>query len=182
MSWLMLIIWSLIRIKLGKPAIYMQQRPGYQEKIFRIYKFRTMTDDRDERGNLLPDEKRLTNFGKALRSTSLDELPQLWNILKGEMSFIGPRPLLVSYIGKYTAEQHRRHEVRPGLFGLAGVNGRNAQSWKNKFKYDIIYVDNLSFKMDVEIFLKCIKTVLKREGITEAGKSTVSRYTGKGTE
>lgn len=182
LSWLMLIIWILIRIRLGKPAIYMQQRPGYQEKIFCIYKFRTMTDDRDERGNLLPDEKRLTNFGKALRSTSLDELPQLWNILKGDMSFIGPRPLLVSYIGKYTAEQHRRHDVRPGLFGLAGVNGRNAQSWKNKFKYDIMYVDNLSFKMDVGIFFKCIKTVLKREGITEEGKSTVSRYTGKDTE
>ena len=111
----------------------------------------------------------------------MDELPQLWNILKGDMSFIGPRPLLV-YIGKYTAEQHRRHDVRPGLFGLAGVNGRNAQSWESKFKHDIIYVDNLSFKMDVKIFLKCIKTVLRREGITEEGKSTVSRYTGKDTE
>lgn len=182
LSWLMLVIYLLVRIKLGKPVFYKQKRPGYKENIFCIYKFRTMTDDRDEIGNLLSDERRLTNFGKRLRRTSLDELPQLWNILKGDMSFIGPRPLLVSYIGKYTADQHRRHDVRPGLFGLASVNGRNAQSWESKFKYDIMYVDNLSLKMDVKIFLKCIKTVVRQEGINEEGKSTVSRYTGRDTE
>lgn len=178
LSWLMLILWILVRSKLGKPAIYKQQRPGYHERIFLLYKFRTMTDERDEEGNLLPDEKRLTKLGRVLRSTSLDELPQLWNILKGDMSIIGPRPLLVSYLERYTPEQHRRHDVRPGLFGLAGVNGRNAQSWESKFEYDIIYVDNISFKMDMHILIKCVKTVLKREGINEEGNSTASEFTG----
>lgn len=178
LSWLMLILWILVRIKLGKPAIYKQERPGYKEKIFCLYKFRTMTDEIDESGNLLPDEKRLTKFGERLRSSSLDELPQLLNILKGDMSVVGPRPLLVSYLEKYTSEQHRRHDVRPGLFGLAGVNGRNAQSWERKFEYDIIYVDNISFKMDMHIFIKCVKTVLKQEGISEEGSLTASQFTG----
>lgn len=178
LSWLMLILWILIRCKLGKPAVYEQQRPGYHEKIFCLYKFRTMTNEKDENGNLLPDEKRLTKLGRMLRSTSLDELPQLWNILKGDMSIIGPRPLLISYLERYTPEQHRRHEVRPGLFGLASVNGRNAQSWESKFEYDIMYVDNISFKMDMHIFLKCIKTVLMREGINEEGSATASEFKG----
>lgn len=178
LSWLMLILWVLIRCKLGKPAVYKQQRPGCHEKIFWLYKFRTMTDERDENGNLLPDEKRLTKLGRVLRSTSLDELPQLWNILRGDMSIIGPRPLLVAYLERYTPEQHRRHEVRPGLFGLAGVNGRNAQSWESKFEYDIMYVNNISLKMDMHIFAKCIKIVLKREGIHEEGNATASEFTG----
>lgn len=179
LSWLFPVLWILVRIKLGKPAIYKQQRPGYHEKIFCLYKFRTMTNQKDSEGNLLPDGERLTKFGKVLRSTSLDELPQLWNILKGDMSVIGPRPLLVSYLEKYTPEQHRRHNVRPGLFGLAAVNGRNAQTWESKFQYDIFYVDHISFKLDWSIFIKCIKVVLKREGINEEGTSTVSEFKGK---
>lgn len=173
-----LIVAFMVKCKLGSPVIYKQQRPGYQEKIFSIYKFRSMSDERDESGELLPDELRMGKFGKKLRATSLDELPQLWNIFKGDMSIIGPRPLLVSYLELYTPEQHRRHEVRPGLFGLAGVNGRNAQSWESKFQYDIQYVEKLSFKMDLHIFLKCIVTVLKREGISEDGNSTVSEFKG----
>lgn len=179
LSWLMLIIWILVRIKLGKPAIYKQQRPGYQEKIFELYKFRTMTDERDKDGKLLPDEDRLTTFGKTLRSTSLDELPQLWNILRGDMSVIGPRPLLVSYLERYTPKQHHRHDVKPGLFGLAGVNGRNAQSWERKFKYDLEYVKHISFRLDVYIFIKCIVTVLKKEGIHENGSATATEFMGR---
>lgn len=178
LSWLFPIIWILVRIKHGKPAIYKQERPGYKEKIFCLYKFRTMTNERDAEGNLLPDEQRLTRFGRILRSTSLDELPQLWNILKGDMSIIGPRPLLVSYLDRYTPEQHSRHNVRPGLFGLAGVNGRNAQSWESKFEYDIYYVDHLSFKLDMQIFFKCILIVFKREGVNESGSSTASEFKG----
>ncbi len=173
-----LIVAVLVKIKLGSPVLYTQQRPGYKEKIFSIYKFRSMTDERDENGQLLPDEKRITKFGKLLRAMSLDELPQLWNIFKGDMSIIGPRPLLVSYLDLYTPEQHRRHEVRPGLFGLAVLNGRNAQSWESKFRYDILYVDNLSFKLDMCIFLKCIETVLKREGINEDGSATATEFKG----
>ncbi len=178
-GWLFCVVWVLVRTKLGKPAIFVQKRPGYHEKIFSLYKFRTMTNQRDEKGELLPDEQRLTKFGKFLRSTSLDELPQLWNILKGDMSLIGPRPLLVSYLDRYTEEQHRRHDVRPGLFGLAGVNGRNAQSWESKFAYDIEYVDNVSFMLDLKIFVKCIAIVLKREGVSDEGVATASEYKGK---
>lgn len=178
LSWLLFILWIIVRITHGKPVIFKQQRPGYHEKIFCLYKFRTMTNEKSEDGELLPDGMRLTKTGKVMRSMSLDELPQLWNILKGDMSIIGPRPLLVSYLDKYTVEQHRRHEVRPGLFGLAAVNGRNAQSWESKFQYDIQYVDNASFKMDMYIFFKCIKTVLTREGITEEGNATASEFTG----
>lgn len=177
-SWLMLLTAILVRIKIGKPVIYKQQRPGYQEKIFSLYKFRTMTDARDAYGNLLPDEKRMTEFGRFLRSTSLDELPQLWNILRGDMSVIGPRPLLVSYLDRYTPRQHHRHDVKPGLFGLAGVNGRNAQSWESKFRYDLKYVQHISLRLDIYIFLKCIRAVLKKEGISENGNATASEFMG----
>lgn len=179
LSPVILIVALLVRIKIGTPVVFTQERPGKNEKIFKMYKFRSMTNAKDEKGNLLPDEERMTNFGKKLRAASLDELPQLWNIFKGDMSIIGPRPLLVSYLELYTPEQHRRHEVRPGLFGLAGVNGRNAQSWESKFRYDILYVDNLSFKMDLSIFFKCILTVLKKEGINEEGNSTASAFRGE---
>lgn len=177
--WLLILIWCIVRIKHGSPAIFVQERPGYHEKIFLLYKFRTMTNQRDQDGNLLPDEQRLTKFGKFLRSTSMDELPQLWNILKGDMSIIGPRPLLVSYLDRYTPEQHRRHDVRPGLFGLAGVNGRNAQSWESKFEYDLQYVENISFLLDVKIFIKCIFIVLGRKGVNEESVATASEYKGK---
>lgn len=179
LSPVMLVVAVLVGKKLGKPVIYKQQRPGYKEKIFWLYKFRSMSDARDEKGKLLPDEIRLGEFGKKLRALSLDELPQLWNILKGDMSIIGPRPLLVSYLDRYSEEQHRRHDVRPGLFGLAGVNGRNAQSWESKFAYDIEYVDNISFKLDIQIFFKCIYTVLSRKGVAEEGRETASEFKGK---
>ena len=179
LSPVMLVVAVLVGKKLGKPVIYKQQRPGYKEKIFWLYKFRSMSDARDEKGELLPDEIRLGEFGKKLRALSLDELPQLWNILKGDMSIIGPRPLLVSYLDRYSEEQHRRHDVRPGLFGLAGVNGRNAQSWESKFAYDIEYVDNISFKLDIQIFFKCIYTVLSRNGVAEEGRETASEFKGK---
>lgn len=168
----------LVYFKMGSPVIYAQMRPGKDEKIFKMYKFRSMTNACDENGNLLPDAERLTRLGRFLRASSLDELPQLWNIFKGDMSVIGPRPLLVSYLDRYTPEQHRRHEVRPGLFGLAGVKGRNAQSWESKFLYDIQYVDNISFWLDISIFLECILVVLKREGISEEGNATASEFKG----
>lgn len=168
----------LVHFKMGSPVIYAQMRPGKDEKIFKMYKFRSMTNACDENGNLLPDAERLTRLGRFLRASSLDELPQLWNIFKGDMSVIGPRPLLVSYLDRYTPEQHRRHEVRPGLFGLAGVKGRNAQSWESKFSYDIQYVDNISFRLDISIFLECILVVLKREGISEEGNATASEFKG----
>lgn len=179
LSPIILVVAILVRLKLGRPVIFSQERPGKNEKIFRMYKFRTMTDARDAHGNLLSDEERMTKFGKKLRAMSLDELPQLWNILKGDMSVIGPRPLLVSYLDIYNEEEHRRHEVRPGLFGLAGVNGRNAQSWESKFKYDIQYVDNISLGLDVKIFFKCVAIVLKREGVNEDGCVTASEFTRK---
>lgn len=175
---LMIVIALLVRIKLGSPVVYKQLRPGYKERIFCLYKFRTMSNEKDELGNLLPDEKRIGEFGTFLRKCSLDELPQLWNIFKGDMSIIGPRPLLVSYLELYSEEQHRRHEVKPGLFGLAGVNGRNAQSWESKFNYDIEYVDNISFILDLQIFFKCIYTVLSRKGVSEEGEVTASTFTG----
>ena len=151
LSPLLLILWILVRCKLGSPVLFTQERPGRKEKIFKLYKFRTMTDARDEKGELLPDEVRLTRFGKILRSTSLDELPELFNIFKGDMSLIGPRPLLVRYLPYYTREERRRHDVRPGLTGLAQVNGRNALGWEARFAYDIEYVDQLTFLMDLKI-------------------------------
>lgn len=166
LSPLLLIVAILVRIKLGKPVIFKQQRPGKNEKIFTLYKFRTMTDKKDENGNLLPDEQRLTKFGKALRSTSLDELPELINILKGDMAIVGPRPLLVEYLNLYNEEQKHRHDVRPGLTGLAQINGRNSISWKEKFKDDIEYIRRITFLGDCKIALKTIGKVFKKEGIS----------------
>lgn len=162
---LYIIIAILVRIKLGSPIIFKQDRPGKDEKIFCLYKFRTMTDARDENGDLLSDEIRLTKFGKMLRNTSLDELPEAFNILKGDMSVVGPRPLLVEYLPYYTLEERRRHEVRPGLTGLAQVSGRNAISWEDKFRFDIAYVENISFKHDIIIIFKTILKSIKRQDI-----------------
>jgi undecaprenyl phosphate N,N'-diacetylbacillosamine 1-phosphate transferase len=169
---LMIILWVLVRIKLGKPAIFKQQRPGKNEKIFTLYKFRTMTDEKDENGNLLPDEKRLTKFGKFLRSTSLDELPELWNIVKGDMSIVGPRPQLVKDMVFMTEQQRKRHKVRQGLTGLAQINGRNNITWEQKINYDLEYINNVSFKNDCKIILKTIEKVFKRENIETDGMQT----------
>lgn len=168
----------LVRTKLGSPVLFKQERPGKDEKIFTLYKFRTMTDERDENGELLPDEIRLTKFGQFLRSTSLDELPELFNILKGDMSVIGPRPLLVEYIPRYNAHQHRRHEVRPGLTGLAQVNGRNTVSWEDKFNMDVEYVDSHTFFIDIKILFMTVFNVLKREGISSETSATMEVFTG----
>ena len=166
---LMIIIGILVRINLGSPIIFKQKRPGKNEKIFTLYKFRTMTDKRDIDGNLLPDEYRLTKFGKFLRSTSLDELPELINIIKGDMAIVGPRPLLVEYLPYYTEEEKHRHDVRPGLTGLAQVNGRNALQWEERFSFDLQYKKNVSFKEDFKIILMTIKKVLKKENIVVRG-------------
>ena len=178
LSPILLIIYILVRIKLGKPAIFKQERPGKNEKIFTLYNFRTMTDEKDKDGNLLPDEKRLTKFGNVLRSTSLDELPELVNILKGDMSIVGPRPLLVEYLPLYNEEQKRRHNVRPGLTGLAQVSGRNNLSWEEKFKDDVYYVDHISLWEDIKIILKTVGKVLKREGISQEGNATMEYFKG----
>lgn len=168
----------LVKTKLGSPVLFKQERPGKDEKIFTLMKFRTMTDERDENGELLPDEVRLTKFGKFLRSTSIDELPELFNILKGDMSVIGPRPLLVEYIPRYNEHQHRRHEVRPGLSGWAQVNGRNTVSWEDKFDMDVHYVDNYSFAMDVKILFMTVLNVLKKEGINSETSATMEVFMG----
>lgn len=168
----------LVKTKLGSPVLFKQERPGKNEKIFTLMKFRTMTDERDENGELLPDEVRLTKFGKFLRSTSIDELPELFNILKGDMSVIGPRPLLVEYIPRYNEHQHRRHEVRPGLSGWAQVNGRNTVSWEDKFDMDVRYVDNYSFAMDVKILFMTVLNVLKKEGISSETSATMEVFMG----
>lgn len=168
----------LVRCKLGSPVIFRQERPGKDEKIFTLYKFRTMTDARDAGGNLLPDAVRLTKFGRLLRSTSLDELPELINILRGDMSIVGPRPLLVKYLPLYNEKQHRRHEVRAGLTGYAQVHGRNAISWEEKFDLDVYYVDHLSFGLDVQIFFDTIRAVLKREGISGGDSATMEAFQG----
>jgi undecaprenyl phosphate N,N'-diacetylbacillosamine 1-phosphate transferase len=173
-----LIVAILVRVKLGSPVLFKQERPGLNEKVFLMYKFRTMTDERDEKGNLLPDSIRLTRFGKFLRSTSLDELPELFNILKGDMSIIGPRPLLVQYLPLYNEHQKRRHEVRPGLSGLAQVSGRNAISWEDKFDLDVEYVDNVSFLGDWKIICQTIKKVFVREGINSETAATVEPFKG----
>ena len=167
-SWLYIILIILVRIKLGSPVIFKQKRPGKDERIFELIKFRSMTDARDESGKLLPDSKRLTKFGKALRASSLDELPEVWNILKGDMSIVGPRPWAVSYLKYFTPEEHRRHEVRPGLTGLAQVHGRTAANWGERLKYDIEYVDHVTFLNDVKIILLTVKKVFIREGIVGA--------------
>ncbi len=171
-----LILWILVRSKLGRPALFTQERPGRKEKIFKLYKFRSMTDARDEKGQPLPDEIRLTRFGKILRSTSLDELPELFNILKGDMSLIGPRPLLVRYLPYYTKEERRRHDVRPGLTGLAQVNGRNALGWEDRFAFDLEYVDNCSFFMDLKVLGMTVGKVLKRSGTLSGADQTVADF------
>lgn len=168
----------LVRIKLGGPVIFRQARPGKDGKIFHLYKFRSMTDEKDENGDLLPDEVRLTSFGKKLRSTSLDELPELWNILKGDMSIVGPRPLLVRYLPLYNEEQRHRHDVRPGLTGWAQVNGRNTISWEDKFRYDVYYVRNVSFLLDAKTVLLTVKKVFCREGISSDTAATMEEFTG----
>ena len=178
LSPLMIIIGILVRIKLGKPVIFKQKRPGKNEKIFTLYKFKTMTDEKDEQGNLLADEKRLTKFGKFLRSTSLDELPELWNILKGEMAIVGPRPLLVEYLPLYNEEQKHRHDIKPGLTGLAQISGRNAIQWEEKFKEDIEYVNNITFIQDTKIILKTFIKVFKKDGINQEGNATIRKFEG----
>lgn len=165
LSPVLLILWMLVRVKLGKPAVFTQERPGKDEKIFKLYKFRSMTDERDEKGELLPDEVRLTAFGEKLRGTSLDELPELFNILKGDMSLIGPRPLLVGYLPYYTKREQLRHSVRPGLTGLAQVSGRNFIAWDDRLAKDVEYVENLSLLMDLKILLRTVMVVFKREDV-----------------
>lgn len=178
LSPVILIIAVLVRIKLGSPVIFKQKRPGLNEKIFTLYKFRTMTDERDENGELLPDAARLTKFGRALRSTSLDELPELFSILKGDMSIVGPRPLLVEYLPLYNEHQKRRHCVRPGLTGLAQIGGRNAITWEEKFNLDIEYADSASFLLDWKIIFLTVKKVLVKEGINQEGEATVEDFRG----
>ena len=178
LSPVILIVAVLVRIKLGSPVLFKQPRPGKNEKIFNMYKFRTMTDARDENGELLPDEVRLTKFGKTLRSTSLDELPELFNILKGDMSIVGPRPLLVRYLPLYNERQKHRHEVRPGFTGLAQVNGRNSISWEEKFEWDVKYVEHVTFLQDCRIILKTIGVVLKRDGIISTTSATMEEFKG----
>lgn len=179
LSPIMLIVAILVRTKLGSPVLFKQQRPGKNEKIFNMYKFRTMTDQKDENGNLLPDEVRLTKFGKKLRSTSLDELPELLNIIKGDMSIVGPRPLLVRYLPLYNERQRHRHDVRPGFTGLAQVNGRNSISWEEKFEWDVRYVENITFFGDIKIILKTVKTVLTHEGISSDTSVTMEEFRGR---
>lgn len=171
-----LVLAILICINLGSPVIFCQERPGRYGKIFKLYKFRTMTDEKDENGNLLPDEKRLPKFGRILRSTSLDELPELWNIFKGDMSLIGPRPLLVRYLPYYTEEEMHRHDVRPGLTGLAQVNGRNALGWEDRFAFDLEYANNLSLAMDIKIIAMTIEKVLKRSDTLSGAEQTVPDF------
>ena len=182
-GWLYILIAVLVRIKLGKPVLFTQDRPGKNERIFKLYKFRTMTDQRDRNGNLLPDDVRLTKFGRLLRSTSLDELPEAFNILKGDMSVVGPRPLLIKYLPYYTDEERIRHSVRPGLSGLAQVNGRNAISWEQKFAYDAQYVNRITFLGDVKIIIDTVKKVfVKSEGIALNALEDFDEYRKHGTE
>ncbi|MDD3165313.1 MAG: sugar transferase [Oscillospiraceae bacterium] len=176
--WLYAIVAILVRVKLGSPVIFRQSRPGRNEKLFHLYKFRTMTDARDETGTLLPDAARLTKFGRFLRAASLDELPEAWNILRGDMSVVGPRPLLTRYLPRYNAHQRRRHEVRPGLSGWAQVNGRNALSWEEKFDLDVWYVDHVGFLLDVKIVCLTVCKAVKREGISGASSATMQEFLG----
>lgn len=178
LSPVMLVTAALVRTKLGTPVLFAQDRPGKDGKVFKLYKFRTMTDERDADGNLLPDEVRLTPFGKKLRSTSLDELPELLNILKGDMAVVGPRPLLVRYLDRYTPEQARRHEVRPGLTGLAQVHGRNSATWEEKFAWDVKYVDHITFLGDWKIIFDTVAVVFKRDGISSSTSETMEEFMG----
>jgi len=176
--WLYAIVAVLVRVKLGSPVIFTQERPGKDGRIFKLYKFRSMTDARDGNGELLPDEMRLINFGKKLRATSLDELPEIWNILKGDMSVVGPRPLLVRYLPRYNEQQRHRHDVRPGLSGWAQVNGRNAISWQDKFRYDVEYAEKVSFALDVKIIWMTVKSVLRHDGISSDTSVTMEEFMG----
>jgi sugar transferase EpsL len=178
----LVVIAALVRLLVGEPVIFAQVRPGLGGRPFKLFKFRTMTARRDGRGELLPDERRLTAFGRFLRSSSLDELPELLNVLKGEMSLVGPRPLLVEYLTRYTPEQARRHEVRPGLTGWAQVNGRNAIAWEEKFRLDVWYVDHRSFRLDLRILLLTIARVFGREGISQRGQATMEKFKGTGVQ
>lgn len=178
LSPIFLFLYFKIKKQMGSPVFFSQMRPGKDAKPFRMYKFRSMKNATDEAGNPLPDEQRLTPFGAKLRSSSLDELPELWNVLKGEMSFVGPRPLLMEYVPLYNKEQYRRHEVRPGITGWAQINGRNAISWEDKFKLDVWYVDNRSFLLDLKIILLTLKKVFVKEGISAEGEVTMPKFTG----
>lgn len=175
---LLIILAVLVRLKLGSPILFRQQRPGLGGKAFAIYKFRTMTDRHDATGNLLPDDQRLPAFGRFLRSTSFDELPELLNVFKGDMSVVGPRPLMMKYLGRYSPEQARRHEVKPGITGWAQINGRNTVSWEDKFKLDVWYVDNWTFWLDMKIIFRSIWMVIAREGITQQGRATIDEFMG----
>ncbi|MCT8140344.1 sugar transferase [Anaerobacillus sp. CMMVII] len=181
LSPVLLVVAFFVRTKLGSPVLFKQKRPGLGEKIFTMYKFRTMTDERDENGRLLPNELRHTKFGRFLRSTSLDELPELINVLKGDMSLVGPRPLLVDYLSLYNEEQSRRHNVRPGITGYAQVNGRNAISWEEKFQKDIYYVEKLSFLLDIKILIQTVIKVFKKENVNQNSIITMDRFKGTGT-
>lgn len=172
------LLFILVAIKLGRPVLFSQVRPGTHGRPFRMYKFRTMTDARDEQGELLPDAQRITPFGQFLRSTSLDELPELWNVIKGEMSLVGPRPLLMEYLPLYSEYQRRRHETPPGITGWAQVNGRNAISWQQKFNYDVWYVDNRSLWLDIRVLWLTVLKVVKRDGISGGGEVTMSKFEG----
>lgn len=177
-SWLYLILYFVVKNKLGSPVLFKQDRPGYKGKIFKMFKYRSMTDERDESGELLPDEVRLTAFGKKLRSTSLDELPEMLNVFKGDMSLIGPRPLLVSYLPLYNERQSHRHNVRPGITGYAQAYGRNSISWEEKFEKDVYYVENCSFLLDLKIIFHTIKVVITHEGVSSATSATMEAFTG----
>jgi len=182
LSPLLVVLAVLVRVKLGKPVLFTQERPGLHGKLFKLYKFRTMRDLYDSEGKPLPDEQRLTKFGHFLRSSSLDELPEFFNVLKGEMSLVGPRPLLVAYLERYTPEQARRHEVLPGITGWAQVNGRNALSWEDKFRLDVWYVDHRSFWLDIKILFRTLWKAIKREGISAPGSATAPEFMGTDKE
>lgn len=182
LSPLMLTLGISVRVRLGSPVLFAQERPGKDGRLFRLYKFRTMTDERGADGRLLPDEDRLTGLGKLLRATSADELPEFWNVLKGDMSLVGPRPLLVAYLERYSPEQARRHEVRPGITGLAQVSGRNALSWDDRLALDVWYVDHWSFRLDVKILFLTVWRVLRHEGVSSPGHATMPEFMGRDAE
>jgi lipopolysaccharide/colanic/teichoic acid biosynthesis glycosyltransferase len=178
----MLVLWALVRASLGRPALFYQTRPGLNREPFLLFKFRTMGEERDEQGVALPDEQRLTGFGRLLRSTSLDELPEFFNVLKGDMSLVGPRPLLMRYLPRYNLRQARRHEVKPGLTGWAQVNGRNAATWEQRFAMDVWYVENLSLWLDIKIMFLTLWQIVRRKGISQPGHATMPEFTGNSTQ